>query len=1432
MRTGIGVKAASVVTLLIVVAGTLATASAAPHDKTRAPDVRTTAPRPNVPGFEGRGSSVIRLASGPFDPLVDSMAPSGFDVVGVSDLEPGQPAYWLVQAEAGKVSVAVEAIERAGGLIAGAVPNRTFAVQATPAQRALFDGAAGVRWSGVYQPAWKVPPRTNARPGLLDLGGRRDLLVWLFADEPDPAGVMNRILRIDGIEIVDRGPRALRVRGDSAQVRALAQVQGVEWISVPPKAVPLNAAARWVNDTGIRDVFAATAPGRLTGSGQTAAVADTAINYVRDAQGRAQAYFRDCGSGSRNCKRADYTQQNSGADPEDLATVIANGTNHRKLAAYFDIGGSGTQPPDESSHGTHVAGSVTGDIFGNKKWNRADGMAPGARLVHQNISSPSGGLVIPNDSYDLMAQAYRPRDPGGVPRGWDPADYSNYIPTEDARTHNNSYGLIVPLIDDSSANRMDEFVWDHEDMLVVVSAGNSGPVAGSIGSPSVGKNIMSSAASANGEQPMVSIDSLAIFSSHGPTADGRYGPTVATPGQIVISAKGGGAADEHTLQGTSMSGPVLTGLATLVREYFYEGYGPAGGDGFGRGRASDSRRHNPSAALVKAALVNGAVRMRGYYTGDDGDARALDGQWPSAGQGFGLVNLDNSLFFPQDDLNNFYVDVWRNDPDAFTFPSGPQEHTYSLQAESGRPLDVTLAWTDAPNLLPAGTPALVNNLDLVVTAPDGTVYVGNNTNSRVNPAVEEHETVPGDAAPDSRNLQERVRIAAPQPGEYTVTVSAPELLDGPQGFALAASGAFAGAPERGAGLLPDEPGRPIVSAVRVKPITRDTAVATWRTGEPTTGRVRVTRRQKTFTYIDSYNVGPGGFRGLNEGPVETSEEYANKPMLGVRHRALLTGLRPNRRYRIRAIARDRSGKRAQSRVRTFRSPNRVFGANASDIGQLYESSGPNWRVGTQLYVGSLGAGDGALGAFMFRFSNKLNSSAITGAAVQLLSHHQLANAYTDDARYVVDLLDESVEPNWGTQEYQQIREARARARLNPVMADRIGGGVEYTYSLTCTQLNALRNTLRGGGQRRAAFRALGLTDQDTSAFSYEFGFNRRSRGPDTRPRLMLFMRGRDPLPCKGGRRAPKISDVSVAPGLGDERTSAVVSWRTNVASDSVVLFRKRNSRRWIQVGTPVKTRHHMIAVDNLDPNARYEFAVRSKTCRGGTRTDTNRGRGYAFFPRGIEIVSRTEIASFGFEAGAEGWTTTSNSSNPAQPPWERSSPGNESEFAFRIPSYFDESEEIVTSPEIASPGGEILVEFQNARDTELGFDYLNLEYSTDGGASWKEALSVAGQNRDFPDFSKAQDLFETPAGPLLLRFRFQSDELISSPLYTGVAVDDVVVSSVETVGGNMGTRRLAEAIPATSAGANRLSPPATRRRPTPADKRAGTALCGLRRRRG
>jgi hypothetical protein len=168
-------------------------------------------------------------------------------------------------------------------------------------------------------------------------------------------------------------------------------------------------------------------------------------------------------------------------------------------------------------------------------------------------------------------------------------------------------------------------------------------------------------------------------------------------------------------------------------------------------------------------------------------------------------------------------------------------------------------------------------------------------------------------------------------------------------------------------------------------------------------------------------------------------------------------------------------------------------------------------------------------------------------------------------------------------------------------------------------------------------------------------------------------------------------------------------------------------------------------------------------------------------PLGVSLAG-----PFGFELTDEGWTTA-QSGNPLHA-WKRAAPGHNSGSSFQLTPYFDESTATLTSPAVDQPGGWTFVDFRNRRDTEPGFDFLTVEYSTDGTnwsaakwiwdtetGDWSDQLAFDGQNAGYPAFAAERVAFKAPAGPLQVRFRFSADQLISSPLYTGVHVDDVAI---------------------------------------------------------
>jgi hypothetical protein len=93
-------------------------------------------------------------------------------------------------------------------------------------------------------------------------------------------------------------------------------------------------------------------------------------------------------------------------------------------------------------------------------------------------------------------------------------------------------------------------------VLVVVSVGNEGPLAQTLGSPADGDSVLAVGATD-------SLGRVAGFSSRGPSGDGRLKPDVVAPGVLVPAA--GIGSGLIVASGTSFSAPLVAGLAALVQ---------------------------------------------------------------------------------------------------------------------------------------------------------------------------------------------------------------------------------------------------------------------------------------------------------------------------------------------------------------------------------------------------------------------------------------------------------------------------------------------------------------------------------------------------------------------------------------------------------------------------------------------------------------------------------------------------------------------------------------------------------------------------------------------------------------------------------------------------------------------------------------------------
>src|SRR5262249_19151906 len=129
----------------------------------------------------------------------------------------------------------------------------------------------------------------------------------------------------------------------------------------------------------------------------------------------------------------------------------------------------------------------------------------------------------------------------------------------------------------------------------------------SVGSPSTNKNGLSVGSTRTSATS--SDENISSYSSRGWTADGRIKPDIMTPGYNTSAGNDGnvdGTANCGTNSGggTSYAAPIAVGASALVRQYFTDGFYPSGAK-----NAPDALQ--PTAALVKAMLINSAVSMTG-----------------------------------------------------------------------------------------------------------------------------------------------------------------------------------------------------------------------------------------------------------------------------------------------------------------------------------------------------------------------------------------------------------------------------------------------------------------------------------------------------------------------------------------------------------------------------------------------------------------------------------------------------------------------------------------------------------------------------------------------------------------------------------------------------------------------------------------------------
>lgn len=541
-------------------------------------------------------------------------------------------------------------------------------------------------------------------------------------------------------KVLQQSGRSLTVQAERRYLLTLASLPGVEHIQAQPRyenmymnlqtegaksvSVGVKTLSGAESGTQVMNFQAAWGQG-LTGRDQVVAFADTGLD-----------------SGDMNSIHADF----KGA-----------------VKAGQILGLFGRSWEDPFGHGTHVAGSIAGR--GTSSNGALRGGAFDAQLVAQSMWSPvMENLMPPSKAEVLFGSAAQ----------------------EGAIAHSNSWGSPRDLgAYDGLAQQVDEWSFKNPDTLVIFAAGNSGEDLnkdgridpGSIGSPATAKNCLSVGASENvvttgGIQVPISklkdgptkwgvdpihnstlsdnANGIAMFSSRGPTRDGRIKPDLVAPGTNILSTRShhpkaqdlwGRYDDQYVWSGgTSMSTPLVAGALAVARQFVMEKMG----------------QPRPSSALMKAVLVHRAVDM---YPGQYGEVGVSRGQEiltkrPNSDEGYGRVDVSEIVSMTgQTHLADERVGLGTSEEKVYQF---------ELAAQAG--LLANLVYHDAP-ASPNAAMALVNDLDLILVKPDG---------SRVAPQ-------------DKVNNHEVIELSNLPAGSYQLIVrgtKVPQGLSGKQAYAL------------------------------------------------------------------------------------------------------------------------------------------------------------------------------------------------------------------------------------------------------------------------------------------------------------------------------------------------------------------------------------------------------------------------------------------------------------------------------------------------------------------------------------------------------------------------------------------------------------------------------------------------------------------------
>ncbi|WP_329793315.1 S8 family serine peptidase [Lentzea sp. DG1S-22] len=378
---------------------------------------------------------------------------------------------------------------------------------------------------------------------------------------------------------------------------------------------------------------------------------------------------------SRESSGANYVESVGGYRGRGVRGEVMDGglrTTHQEFRARPPLMHTGNST--STSHGT----STYGQIF-----------ASGVSSAHRGLLPEAQGIFAIYGSGDRYAHTRQLVDPAGQYR---------------AVFQSNSWGDALTTSYNSISQQMDRIVFDH-DILICQSQSNAG--TRSSRPQAWAKNVLSVGGHYHYNTASRTDDRWNGGASIGPAADGRIKPELSNfYDRIDTTTSTSDTAYTTSFGGTSGATPITCGNAGLLFQMWADGVFD-GGPGKGR----DVFAARPHAATAKALLINTADQHA--FSGTTHDQTRTH-------QGWGTASVRN--LYDRAKAGGWKLPVLVNETDLVT--TG-QTRKYTVTSNGQTPLRATLAYTD-----PAGSPtaakATVNDLTLKVTAPNGTVYWGNN----------------------------------------------------------------------------------------------------------------------------------------------------------------------------------------------------------------------------------------------------------------------------------------------------------------------------------------------------------------------------------------------------------------------------------------------------------------------------------------------------------------------------------------------------------------------------------------------------------------------------------------------------------------------------------------------------------------------------------